>query len=93
MMASLLNAAIDDGFRLAVKDGKLYMVDMIEPDLGGYPLCFPIKFVGEGFEDLDVVRTPDDATAPPFRTMYEVAHGEPPKPVKIKATAIPVDYE
>mgnify|MGYP003115638688 FL=1 len=93
MMASLLNAAIDDGFRLAVKDGKLYMVDMIEPDLGGYPLCFPIKFVGEGFEDLDVVRTPDDATAPPFRTMYEVAHGEPPKPVKIKATEIPVDYE
>lgn len=93
MMASLLTAAIDDGFRLAVKDGKLYMVDMTEPDLGGYPLCFPIKFVGEGFEDLDVVRTPDDATEPPFRTMYEVAHGEPPKPVKIKATPIPVDYE
>ena len=93
MMASLLTAAIDDGFRLAVKDGKLYMVDMIEPDLGGYPLCFPIKFVGEGFEDLDVVRTPDDATEPPFRTMYEVAHGEAPKPVKIKGTPIPVDYE
>ena len=36
MMASLLTAAIDDGFRLAVKDGKLYMVDMTEPDLGGY---------------------------------------------------------
>ena len=93
MMASLLTAAIDDGFRLAVKDGKLYMVDMIEPDLGGYPLCFPIKFVGEGFEDLDVVRTPDGATEPPFRTMYEVAHGEAPKPVKIKGTPIPVDYE
>ena len=93
MMASLLTAAIDDGFRLAVKDGKLYMVDMIEPDLGGYPLCFPIKFVGEGFEDLEVVRTPDGATEPPFRTMYEVAHGEPPKPIKIKATPIPVDYE
>ena len=68
MMASLLNAAIDDGFRLTVKDGKLYMVDMMEPDLGGYPLCFPIEFVGEGFEDLDVVRTPDDTTEPPFRT-------------------------
>ena len=93
LMASLLTAAIDDGFRLAVKDGKLYMVDMIEPDLGGYPLCFPIKFVGEGFEDLDVVRTPDGATEPPFRTMYEVAHGEAPKPVKIKGTPIPVDYE
>ena len=93
MMASLLNAAIDGGFRLTVKDGKLYMVDMMEPDLGGYPLCFPIKFVGEGFEDLDVVRTPDDTTEPPFRTMYEVVHGEPPKPVKIKATPIPVDYE
>ncbi len=66
MMASLLDAAIDGGFRLTVKDGKLYMVDMMEPDLGGYPLCFPIKFVGEGFEDLDVVRTPDDATEPPF---------------------------
>ena len=93
MMASLLNAAIDDGFRLAVKDGKLYMVDMIEPDLGGYPLCFPIKFVGEGFEDLDVVRTPDDTTEPPFRTMYEVVHGEPPKPVKIKATPVPLNDE
>ena len=93
MMASLWTAAMDDGFRLAVKDDKLYLIDMIEPDLGGYPLCFPIKFVGEGFEDLDVVRTPDDATEPPFRTMYEVAHGEAPKPVKIKGTPIPVDYE
>ena len=93
MMASLLTAAIDGGFRLTVKDGKLYMVDMIEPDLGGYPLCFPIEFVGEGFEDLDVVRTPDDATEPPFRTMYEVVHGEPPKPVKIKATPVPLNDE
>jgi len=88
LMASLLTAAIDDGFRLAVKDGKLYLIDMVEPDLGGYPLCFPIKFVGEGFEDLDVVRVPDGATEPPFRTMYEVAHGEVPKPVMIKATPV-----
>jgi len=93
MMASLLTAAIDDGFRLAVKDNKLYLVDMLEPDLGGYPLCFPIKFVGEGFEDLDVVRTPDGATEPPFRTMYEVAHGEPPKPVKIKGTPVSATEE
>ena len=45
MMASLLTAAIDDGFRLAVKDGKLYMVDMTEPDLGGYPLCSPLSLL------------------------------------------------
>ena len=88
LMASLLTAAIDDGFRLAVKDDKLYLIDMVEPDLGGYPLCFPIKFVGEGFEDLDVVRVPDGATEPPFRTMYEVAHGEAPKPVMIKPTPV-----
>ena len=93
MMASLLTAAIDDGFRLAVKDNKLYMVNMCEPDLGGYPLCFPIKFVGEGFEDLDVVRVPDGATEPPFRTMHEVAHGEAPKPVKIKGTPVSATEE
>jgi len=88
MMASLLTAAIDDGFRLAVKDDKLYLIDMVEPDLGGYPLCFPIKFTGNDFADLDVVRVPDGATEPPFRTMYEVAHGEAPKPVKIKGTPV-----
>jgi hypothetical protein len=93
MMASLLTAAIDDGFRLAVKDGKLYMIDMVEPDLGGYPLCFPIKFTGNGFADLDVVRVPNDATEPPFKTMYEVAHGEPPKPVMIKGTPISTKHE
>ena len=88
LMASLLTAALDDGFRLAVKDDKLYLIDMVEPDLGGYPLCFPIKFTGNDFADLDVVRVPDGATEPPFRTMYEVAHGEAPKPVKIKATPV-----
>ena len=93
IMASLLTAAIDDGFRLAVKDNKLYMVDMLESDLGGYPLCFPIKFAGNDFADLDVVRVPDDATEPPFRTMYEVVHGEPPKPVMIKATPISTKHE
>lgn len=93
MMASLLTAAIDDGFRLAVKDGKLYMIDMIEPDLGGYPLCFPIKFTGNGFADLDVVRVPNDATEPPFKTMYEVAHGVAPKPVMIKGTPISTKHE
>jgi len=93
MMASLLTAAIDDGFRLAVVDGKLYMIDMVEPDLGGYPLCFPVKFTGNGFADLDVVRVSDDATEPPFKTMYEVVHGEPPKPVMIKATPISTDHE
>ena len=93
MMASLLTAAIDDGFRLAVKDGKLYMIDMIEPDLGGYPLCFPIKFTGNGFADLDVVRVPNDATEPPFRTMYEVVHGEPTKFGLIKGTPISTKHE
>ena len=93
IMAALLTTAIDDGFRLAVKDGKLYMIDMLEPDLGGYPLCFPVKFTGNGFADLDVVRVPDDATEPPWRTMYEVVHGEPPKPVMIKATPISTDHE
>ena len=93
MMASLLTAAIDDGFRLEVKDGKLYMIDMVEPDLGGYPLCFPVKFTGNGFADLDVVRTPDGATEPPWRTMYEVVHGKPPKPVMIDATHISTDHE
>jgi hypothetical protein len=34
------------------------------------------------------VRTPDGATEPPFRTMYEVAHGVAPKPVMIKATPV-----
>ena len=93
MMASLLTAAIDDGFRLAVKDGKLYMIDMVEPDLGGYPLCFPIKFTGNGFADLDVVRVPNDATEPPFRTMYEVVHGEPTKFGLIKGTPISTKHE
>ena len=93
MMASLLTAAIDDGFRLAVKDDKLYLIDMVEPDLGGYPLCFPVKFVGEGFEDLDVVRVPMGEIEPPFRTMYEVAHGEAPNPVKIKTTPVSADHE
>ena len=93
MMASLLCAAIDDGFRLAVKDGKLYMIDMVEPDLGGYPLCFPIKFTGNGFADLDVVRVPNDATEPPFRTMYEVVHGEPTKFGLIKGTPISTKHE
>ena len=93
MMASLLCAAIDDGFRLAVKDGKLYMIDMVEPDLGGYPLCFPIKFTGNGFADLDVVRGPNDATEPPFRTMYEVVHGEPTKFGLIKGTPISTKHE
>jgi hypothetical protein len=93
LMASLLCAAIDDGFRLAVKDGKLYMIDMVEPDLGGYPLCFPIKFTGNGFADLDVVRVPNDATEPPFRTMYEVVHGEPTKFGLIKGTPISTKHE
>ena len=93
MMASLLCAAIDDGFRLAVKDGKLYMIDMVEPDLGGYPLCFPVKFTGNGFADLDVVRVPNDATEPPFRTMYEVVHGEPTKFGLIKGTPISTKHE
>ena len=88
MMASLLTAAIDDGFRLAVKDDKLYLVDIMNDDLGGYPLCFPIKFTGNDFADLDVVRVPDGATEPPFKTMYEVAHGEAPEPVKIKVTPV-----
>lgn len=93
LMASLLCAAIDDGFRLAVKDGKLYMIDMVEPDLGGYPLCFPVKFTGNGFADLDVVRVPNDATEPPFRTMYEVVHGEPTKFGLIKGTPISTKHE
>ena len=93
LMASLLCAAIDDGFRLAVKDGKLYMIDMVEPDLGGYPLCFPIKFTGNGFADLDVVRVPNDATEPPFRTMYEVVHGEPTKFGLIKGTPISTKHD
>ena len=93
MMAALLTAAIDDGFRLAVKDNKLYLVDILNDDLGGYPLCFPIKFTGNDFADLDVVRVPDGSTEPPFRTMYEVAHGEPPKPVMIKGTPVSATEE
>jgi hypothetical protein len=105
MMASLLCAAIDDGFRLAVKDGKLYMIDMVEPDLGGYPLCFPIKFTGNGFADLDVVRVVQGVgndgvfggeqgfEEPPFRTMYEVVHGEPTKFGLIKGTPISTKHE
>ena len=79
-------AAIDSGFRLAVKNNKIYIVDMLESDLGGMPLAIPVKFTGEGFEDLDVVQVPEDSIEPAFRTMYEVAHGELPEPVKIKVT-------
>jgi len=79
-------AAIDSGFRLAVKNNKIYIVDMLESDLGGMPLAIPVKFTGEGLQDLDVVQVPEDSIEPAFRTMYEVVHGEPPEPVKIKVT-------
>lgn len=79
-------AAIDSGFRLAVKNNKLYIIDMLESDLGGFPLAIPVKFAGEGFGDLDVVQVPEDSIDPAFRTMYEVVHGEPPEPVMIKGT-------
>ena len=86
LKGALLMAAIDAGFRLAVKNNKLYIVDMLESDLGGTPLAIPVKFAGEGFGDLDVVQVPEDSIDPAFRTMYEVVHGEPPEPVKIKVT-------
>jgi len=90
LKGALLMAAIDAGFRLAVKNNKLYIVDMLESDLGGFPLAIPVKFTGEGLKDLDVVqwgpKSPEDSIEPVFRTMYEVVHGEPPEPVKIKVT-------
>ena len=86
LKGALLMAAIDSGFRLAVKNNKLYIIDMLESDLGGMPLAIPVKFTGEGFQDLDVVQVPEDSIEPAFRTMYEVAHGELPEPVKIKVT-------
>ena len=90
LKGALLETAIDAGFRLAVKNNKLYIVDMLESDLGGFPLAIPVKFKGEGLKDLDVVQwgtiSPEDSIEPVFRTMYEVVHGEPPEPVKIKVT-------
>tara|TARA_R100001244_G_scaffold83650_1_gene64503 strand:+ start:388 stop:789 length:402 start_codon:yes stop_codon:yes gene_type:complete len=86
LKGALLETAIDSGFRLAVKNNKLYIVDMLTNDLGGFPLAIPVKFAGEGFEDLDVVQVPEDSIDPAFRTMYEVVHGEPPEPVMIKGT-------
>ena len=86
LKGALLETAIDAGFRLAVKNNKIYIVDMLESDLGGMPLAIPVKFTGEGLEDLDVVQVPEDSIEPAFRTMYEVAHGELPEPVKIKVT-------
>lgn len=92
LKGALLMAAIDSGFRLAVKNNKLYIVDMLTNDLGGFPLAIPVKFKGEGLKDLDVVQwgtiSPEDSIEPVFRTMYEVVHGEPPEPVKIKVTPI-----
>jgi hypothetical protein len=87
LKGALLMAAIDAGFRLAVKNNKLYIVDMLTNDLGGFPLAIPVKFTGEGFKDLDVVQwgtiSPEDSIEPVFRTMHEVVHGEPPEPVMI----------
>ena len=87
LKGALLETAIDAGFRLAVKNNKIYIVDMLESDLGGMPLAIPVKFTGEGLQDLDVVQVPEDSIEPAFRTMYEVAHGEPPEPTKIKVDA------
>ena len=87
LKGALLGTAIDAGFRLAVKNNKIYIVDMLESDLGGMPLAIPVKFTGEGLQDLDVVQVPEDSIEPAFRTMYEVAHGEPPEPTKIKVDA------
>ena len=90
LKGALLFSAIDAGFRLAVKNNKLYIVDMLESDLGGFPLAIPVKFTGEGVSNLDVVQwgtiSPEDSIEPVFRTMYEVVHGKPPEPVKIKVT-------
>jgi hypothetical protein len=97
LKGALLETAIDAGYRLAVKNNKLYIVDMLESDLGGFPLAIPVKFTGEGLEDLDVVQwgtiSPEDSIEPVFRTMYEVVHGEPPKPVMIKGTPISTKHE
>ena len=87
LKGALVETAIDAGFRLAVKNNKIYIVDMLESDLGGMPLAIPVKFTGEGLQDLDVVQVPEDSIEPAFRTMYEVAHGEPPEPTKIKVDA------
>jgi hypothetical protein len=86
LKGALLETAIDAGFRLAVKNNKLYIVDMLESDLGGFPLAIPVKFTGEGLKDLDVVEIEAVPIEPVFRTMYEVVHGKPPEPVKIKVT-------
>ena len=43
LKGALLGTAIDAGFRLAVKNNKLYIVDMLESDdLGGIPVAIPV---------------------------------------------------